>query len=145
MERKYKVFITGVGGFLGHHLAVRMNELGYEVAGNDTFVGGEEDNVPDFVDFSLVDCCDFKGMEKAMEGCDLLYHCAATAHEGLSVFSPSFITRNIFEASVTSFSAAISAGVKRIVFCTSMARYGNQAAPFTEDMQPQPIDRDWET
>ena len=31
-----KVFITGVGGFLGHHLAVRMHELGYEVVGNDT-------------------------------------------------------------------------------------------------------------
>ena len=140
VQQRKKVFITGVGGFLGHHLAVRMNQLGFDVAGNDTFVGGEEDNVPEFVDFHLVDCCDFKGMEKAMEGCDLLYHCAATAHEGLSVFSPSFITKNIFEASVTSFSAAISAGVKRIVFCTSMARYGNQKAPFTEEMSPAPVD-----
>ena len=135
-----RVFITGIGGFLGHHIAVRMNELGWEVAGNDTFVGGEEDNVPSFADFTLCDCCDFESMRKAMEGCDLIYHCAATAHEGLSVFSPSFITRNIFEASVTTFSAAIAAGVKRIVFCTSMARYGEQLPPFKETMKPAPVD-----
>jgi len=48
-----KVFITGVGGFLGHHIAVRMHELGWKVAGNDTFIGGEEDNVPSFVDFTF--------------------------------------------------------------------------------------------
>ncbi len=135
-----KVFITGVGGFLGHHLAVKMNEIGWKVSGNDTFVGGEEDNVPEFVDFTLCDCCDFDSMQKAIKGCSLVYHCAATAHEGLSVFSPSFITKNIFEASVTTFSAAISTGVKRIVFCTSMARYGDQTAPFTEDLRPSPVD-----
>jgi len=135
-----KVFITGIGGFLGHHIAVRMHEIGWEVAGNDTFVGGEEDNVPSFAKFTLCDCCDFKAMKEAMEGCDLLYHCAATAHEGLSVFSPSFITRNIFEASVTTFSAAIAAKVKRIVFCTSMARYGEQQPPFSENMKPAPVD-----
>ena len=135
-----KVFITGVGGFLGHHIAVRMHDLGWEVAGNDTFIGGEEDNVPSFVDFTLCDCCDFESMRKAMEGYDLVYHCAATAHEGLSVFSPSFITRNIFEASVTTFSAAVAAGVKRIVFCTSMARYGKQVPPFKETMKPAPVD-----
>ena len=135
-----RVFITGIGGFLGHHIAMRMHELGYQVAGNDTFVGGEEDNVPSFADFTLCDCCDFDAMKKAMEGCDLVYHCAATAHEGLSVFSPSFITRNIFEASVTTFSAAIAAKVKRIVFCTSMARYGEQQPPFKETMTPAPVD-----
>ena len=86
-----KVFITGVGGFLGHHIAVRMHELDFDVAGNDTFIGGEEDNVPSFVDFTLCDCCDFEAMKKAMKGCDLVYHCAATAHEGLSVFSPAFL------------------------------------------------------
>ena len=135
-----KIFITGIGGFLGHHVAMRMYDLGHSVVGNDTYIGGEEDNVPSFAKFHLIDCCDYSAMKEAMVGCDVVYHCAATAHEGLSVFSPSFITRNIFEASVTTFSAAISAGVKRIVYCTSMARYGNQEAPFTEDMNPAPVD-----
>lgn len=40
-----KIFITGIAGFLGSHLADRMLALGHEVAGNDTLVGGYEDNV----------------------------------------------------------------------------------------------------
>jgi UDP-glucose 4-epimerase len=75
-----------------------------------------------------------------MAGCDIVIHTAATAHEGLSVFSPSFITKNIFEASVSTISAAIQNKIKRFVFCSSMARYGNQQVPYTEDQKPMPED-----
>ena len=101
-----KIFITGIAGFLGSHLADRFLQLGHEVAGNDTLIGGYLDNVPAGVDFYTIDCCDNHLMVKAMEGSDIVIHTAATAHEGLSVFSPSFITRNIFEASVSTISAA---------------------------------------
>ena len=135
-----KIFITGIAGFLGSHLADRMIELGHEVVGNDTLIGGYLHNVPEKAEFFQIDCCDMTVMSKAMEGCDVVIHAAATAHEGLSVFSPSFITRNIFEASVATITAAIQNKVKRFVFCSSMARYGNQPHPFTEDMTPQPVD-----
>jgi UDP-glucose 4-epimerase len=79
-------------------------------------------------------------MTKAMQGSDVVYHCAATAHEGLSIFSPSFITRNIFQASVATISAAIQNKVKRFVYCSSMARYGNQEYPFKETQIPSPVD-----
>ena len=135
-----RIFITGVGGFLGSHLADRMLTLGHEVVGNDTLIGGYLDNVPDGVEFHQVDCCDNKKMSEIMKGSDIVYHTAATAHEGLSVFSPDFITRNIFQASVSTISAAIQNKVKRIVYCTSMARYGAQEYPFTESMSPKPVD-----
>ena len=67
-------------------------------------------------------------------------NCAATAHEGLSVFSPYEITKNNYLASVSIFSAAVNEKVKRIIFCSSMARYGEQKAPFKETMEPQPVD-----
>ena len=135
-----KIFITGIAGFLGSHLADRMIELGHKVVGNDTLIGGYRDNVPKKAEFFNVDCCDLEKMTYIMEGCDIVIHTAATAHEGLSVFSPSFITRNIFEASVATISAAVQNKVKRFVYCTSMARYGNQPHPFTEDMAPKPVD-----
>ena len=75
-----------------------------------------------------------------MKNVEVVYHCAATAHEGLSVFSPYEITKNNYLASVSIFSAAVNAKVKRIIFCSSMARYGDQAAPFTEKMKPKPVD-----
>lgn len=135
-----KIFITGIAGFLGSHLADRMIELGHEVVGNDTLIGGYMDNVPPQAKFYQIDCCDLKAMSEAMAGCDVVYHTAATAHEGLSVFSPSFITRNIFEASVATITAAIQNKVKRFVYCSTMARYGNIEYPYKETQTPQPVD-----
>ena len=91
-----KIFITGVAGFLGSHIADRMLELGHSVAGNDILLGGYKSNVPDNVEFHEVDCCDQQKMTEIMQGSDIVIHCAATAHEGLSIFSPAFITKNIF-------------------------------------------------
>jgi UDP-glucose 4-epimerase len=135
-----KIFITGIAGFLGSHLADRMLALGHQVAGNDTLIGGYLDNVPKEADFYIIDCCDIDEMTKAIAGSDVVIHAAATAHEGLSVFSPSFITKNIFEATVSTISASIQNKVKRFVFCSSMARYGNQEVPYREDQAPMPED-----
>lgn len=135
-----KVYVTGVAGFLGSHLAEKLVLLGHEVRGNDSFIGGYRDNIPNNMVFDEVDCCDYDKMVRCLKGFDVLYHCAATAHEGLSVFSPNFITKNIYQASVSVISAAISSGVRRIVFCSSMARYGDQDGPFIETMQPRPVD-----
>ena len=135
-----KIFITGIAGFLGSHLADRMLDLGHDVVGNDTLIGGYRSNVPKKAKLYVVDCCDVEMMTYIMKDCDIVIHAAATAHEGLSVFSPSFITKNIFEATVATVSAAIQNKVKRFVYCTSMARYGNQPHPFTEDMAPKPVD-----
>ena len=38
------------------------------------------------------------------------------------------------------FTAAVNERVKRIIFCSSMARYGDQQTPFKESMKPQPVD-----
>ena len=135
-----KILITGVAGFLGSHLADRFISLGHTVIGVDNMIGGDISNVPEEVELYTIDCCDLESMKYAMTGVDLVVHAAATAHEGLSVFSPSFITRNIYEASVSTISAAISSGVNRFIFCTSMARYGVGNPPFRETHPTAPID-----
>lgn len=135
-----KIFITGVAGFLGSHLADSMLKVGHRVVGVDNLIGGELDNVPSAVDFHQVDCCDNAAIRDLMFGCHVVYHCAATAYEGLSVFSPHVVTRNIVDASVSVFSAAIANRVGRIVFCSSMARYGAGDPPFREEFQPRPQD-----
>ena len=135
-----KIFITGVAGFLGANLANYFLKNGYQVSGNDSLIGGDLDNVNKNVLFYNLDCCDFEKMSEAIEGSDYLFHCAATAHEGLSVFSPNIITKNIFQASVSVFTASIKSKVKKIINCSSMARYGSIKPPFTEDLIPKPED-----
>ena len=135
-----KILITGVAGFLGSHLAEKLSIQGHKVVGVDNMMGGYEDNVPKNIEFYNYDCCDLKKMNKVMKDINVVYHCAATAHEGLSVFSPFEITKNNYLASASVFSAAVSNKVKRIIFCSSMARYGDQKTPFTEEMKPKPVD-----
>jgi len=135
-----KIMITGVAGFLGSHLAEKLSTLGHDIVGIDNMIGGYEDNIPKNITFHKGDCCDLKKVNFYMKNIDVVYHCAATAHEGLSVFSPYEIGKNNFLASVSIFSAAISNKVKRIIFCSSMARYGSQKNPFHENMLPKPVD-----
>lgn len=140
MPSSKKILVTGVAGFLGSHLSEKLVQLGHTVEGIDNMIGGYQDNVPQGVNFHNIDCCDMKKLKPIMQGVDVVYHCAATAHEGLSVFSPYEITKNNYLASVAIFSTAVNEKVKRIIFCSSMARYGNQKTPFTEKMKPKPVD-----
>jgi len=136
-----KVFITGVAGFLGSHLADALLAAGHEVVGNDNLIGGYLDNVPDDVDFHQVDCGYLNTMMKLMQGVDVVVHTACTAYEGLSVFAPHLVCQNTYQITATAVTAAIANGVRRFVYCSSMARYGAQdRVPFTEDMAPRPQD-----
>ena len=140
MTQPLRVLITGVAGFLGSHLAEKLADTKHSVVGIDNMIGGYRDNVPKNIEFHEVDCCDLKKIKKIIKGVDVVYHCAATAHEGLSVFSPYEITKNNYLASISIFTAAVNEKVKRIIFCSSMARYGDQRTPFTENMKPKPVD-----
>jgi UDP-glucose 4-epimerase len=140
MEKRKKVLVTGAAGFLGSHLSEKLMNINCDVIGIDNLIGGDLDNLPKGIKFYQFDCCDFNKMNKAMKGVDVIYHCAATAHEGLSVFSPVAISKNNYLATASVISAGVNNKVKRIVYCSSMARYGKQGTPFTEEMEPKPVD-----
>jgi UDP-glucose 4-epimerase len=114
--------------------------MGHDIVGCDSLLGGELINVPPEAEFYQYDCRDFNAMVKVMRDCELVFHCAATAYEGLSVFSPAMVMDNIVTGSVSVFSAAIANGARRIVLCSSMARYGTNAVPFLESYTPRPQD-----
>lgn len=137
---KKRIFITGVAGFLGSHLAQTFIDQGYTVLGIDNLSGGYERNIPADTEFRNVDCNDVAAYQDMLRDVEVVYHCAALAYEGLSVFSPHLVNRNIVTATTGVLSASIANGVKRFVFCSSMARYGENVPPFTEDMVPNPID-----
>lgn len=158
-----RIWITGIAGFIGSHVADALIAAGHKVGGNDSLIGGDLENVPKQAYFRKFDCAygnpvppyDFEYCWKPEEfGVpDVVVHAAALAHEGLSSFSPYLIGSNIFGASLRTFSRAIRHGVKRIVFMSSMSRYGNgysehdqygewvtEKAPFKEWYKPNPAD-----
>jgi UDP-glucose 4-epimerase len=135
-----KVFISGVAGFLGSHLADAFTRSGDTVVGCDNMIGGDLQNLPEGIQFEEADCGDVEAMKPLLAGVDLVYHCGAIATEGLSVFSPAIIAEHVYGNTAGLLAAAASKKVKRFVYCSSMARYGKGRAPFDESQPAAPVD-----
>jgi len=136
-----KILVTGSLGFVGSHLAKRYYYQGHDVVGIDNGVGGYDDNLTEVQTYKI-DCCDQSNLDSlfSKQKFDLVIHAACTAYEGLSVVSPVFVTRNTYDATVNVVTSSIKHNVKKFVYMSSMARYGKQTPPFTEDMKPAPED-----
>jgi len=136
-----KVLITGVAGFMGSHLADSFLDKNYKVIGIDNLIGGYIENIPTGVEFHEADLDNLCQIQDLFNDVDLVIHAACTAYEGLSVFSPSLVVRNTLQITVNVMSACIRSKVPKIVYLSSMARYGTQeVVPFTEDLIPNPQD-----
>lgn len=135
-----KVFVSGVAGFLGSHLADEFIKKGDTVAGCDNMIGGDLANLPEGIRFEEADCCDVEAMTRLTRGADVVYHCAAIATEGLSVFSPAIIAKHVYENTAGILAACATNKVRRFVFCSSMARYGTGDPPFREEQRATPED-----
>ena len=135
-----KIFVSGAAGFLGSHLAEAFIQRGAHVVGCDNMIGGDLSNLPEGIQFEEADCCDVADMIRLTAGCDLIYHCAAIATEGLSVFSPALIAQHVYQNTAALLTAAASNRVNRFVHCSSMARYGAGPTPFREEQPCQPVD-----
>ena len=135
------IFITGIAGFLGSNLADFYLSKGFKVSGCDNLIGGSLENIDkNKINFFKGNCEDLNFMINAMKGCDIVCHAAAYAHEGLSSFSPTLICNNNVTGSTSVFTASIINKLKRIVYCSSMARYGKNEIPYREDQVPSPVD-----
>ena len=134
------IFITGIAGFLGSNLAEYYIRKGYKVSGCDNLIGGDLENLHSEINFYKGNCEKLDFMTRIMNNVDVVCHAAAYAHEGLSSISPTLICNNNVTGSVSVFTAAIRNKVKRIVYCSSMARYGEINIPFKEDDILRPVD-----
>lgn len=132
-----KVFISGIAGLLGSHIAREGAALGWEVTGADSMLSDSAaGSLPEGVHWLRADVRDIRALAAA----DVVYHCAAAPYEGLSVFSPQVVAEHTFMSTVALLTASINAGVRRFVYCSSMSRYGHQSPPFHENMIPFPAD-----
>ena len=134
--------VTGAAGFIGSHVARHCLELGHDVVAMDDLSGGFADNVPDgaqFVEGSVSDAAVVDRLFEENEF-DYVYHLAAYAAEGLSHFIRRFNYTNNVIGSVNLLNAAVRQGVQRFVFTSSIAVYGANQLPMSEDLVPRPED-----
>ena len=136
--------VTGVAGFIGSHVADELLKLGHTVLGIDDYSGGFHENLMPHVtcwggDITKPD------VVKEMFGYgpfDYVFHCAAYAAEGLSHFIRRYNYANNLIGSVNLINASVNQQpqVKRFVFLSSIAVYGDQEPPFLESRRITPMD-----
>lgn len=139
-----KVLITGVAGLLGSRLADWIIEnTDYHVVGIDDLSGGYLENVNEEVTFhklNLVTDYDQLDLIFTYNKFDYVFHFAAYAAEGLSPFIRTFNYNNNLVATSNVVNCCVNHDVKRLVFTSSMAIYGEGEPPFSEDSPYNPID-----
>src|SRR5207245_3306844 len=130
-------------GFMGSHVAQHLLRRGHEAVVLDDLSGGFVDNVPAGATFVRGSILDHQLIDRMFDKYRFtyVYHLAAYAAEGLSHFIKRFNYTNNLIGSVNVINACINSGrVKCLVFTSSIAAYGKNQVPMTEDLVPQPED-----
>ena len=138
-----KVFVTGCAGLLGSNYSRHLLRNGHQVIGIDDLSGGYKAFIPKDDNFTFKKF-NLEKRKKVVElfeehNPDVLLHFAAYAAEGLSPFIRNYNYRNNLICSANLINECINHDTK-VIFTSSMAVYGEQEPPFTEDKKPQPID-----
>lgn len=141
---KETILITGVAGLLGSNLADYIIENygeKYDIVGIDDLSGGYEENINKKVIFYNINLTSNINHIFDTHNPKYVYHLAAYAAEGLSPFIRMYNYNNNLISTANIVNNCIKYKVKRLIFTSSMAVYGNKnKLPFIESDEPMPID-----
>jgi nucleoside-diphosphate-sugar epimerase len=143
MKLSFKsALVTGGAGFIGSHLVEALVSSGCRVTVLDNLSSGRYANLEDLegrFTFFREDIRNRPALEAAIENCEVVFHLAAV------VSVPQTIENPVDSAAVNDMGtlhvldAARQKKVKRIVFSSSCAVYGDDPhLPKREDMHPKP-------
>ncbi len=135
-----KVLVTGGAGYIGSVVAHQLVEAGHETVVLDNLSKGYERAVPEGARFVKGDLLDARGLRGVFtEGFDGVLHFAALSLVGESVEQPERYYRNSVCGTLDVLEAMREAGVKRLVFSSTAAVYGEpEEVPVKESATPLP-------
>ncbi|MFJ2389476.1 NAD-dependent epimerase/dehydratase family protein [Pseudomonas jessenii] len=138
------ILITGGAGFIGSHLTDALLAKGYAVRVLDDLSTGKRSNLPlDNAKIELIegDVADAQVVAQAMSGCQAVVHLAAVASVQASVDDPVRTHQSNFIGTLNVCEAMRQASVKRVVFASSAAVYGNngEGHPIDEETPKAPL------
>ena len=140
-----KALVTGGAGFIGSHLAEALCRRGARVVALDDLSLGNKANLDwkrkaDSLKFVEGDVADEKLVRRLISGCDWIFHEAAMPSVPRSVAEPVRSNTQNLDATLQLLVLARDAGVKRFMFASSSAIYGDTDAPAKhEALPPDPL------
>ncbi len=145
MAHKHKkILVTGGAGFIGSHIVDRLMEEGFEVTVMDNLDTGRLENIAHHKNksnfhFAKGDIRNFALVKETLRDIDSVFHEAALASVTRSVKDP-ILTNDInVGGTLNLLKASSDLGVKRFIFASSAAIYGEAKSPLKkEDMATNP-------
>lgn len=139
-----RVLVTGGAGFIGSHLVDGLMSEGFDVVVLDDFSSGKRENLS--VHFSEANFCLVEGdvrdkadVKKALEGVDIVFHLAAIVSVDFSVKNPLLVNEVNVGGTLNVLRESLKAGVKRFVYASSCAVYGEPVdLPVDEEQSTMP-------
>ncbi len=134
-----KALVTGGAGFIGSHIVDRLLNDGHEVIVLDDFSTGHRSNLTKHNALTIVegDISNFDTVKQCMQGIDWVFHKAAVASVPRTVNDPIGSTAVNYQGTLHLLEAARHNKVKRMVFASSAALYGDEPTlPKVETMCP---------
>src|SRR2546426_3689312 len=117
-----KAFVTGATGFVGSHVATVLAEQGADLR-LLVRTGSDPRNIQQLnADRVVGDLCDPESIDRAMAGCDVVFHVAADYR--VWVRDPAQMYRANVEGTQTILQAARKNRVRRVVYTSSVATMG---------------------
>jgi UDP-glucose 4-epimerase len=136
-----KLLVTGGAGYIGSIVAQQLLEAGHEVVVLDNLSRGHRAAVPEGATFAEVDLLDEGSTRRALQdGFDGVMHFAALALVAESVAHPERYHRGNHVGALNLLDAMREAGVRRLVFSSTCAVYGEpETVPMHEDIPAAPV------
>ena len=138
-----RVLVTGGAGFIGSHLVEASLAQGFEVRVLDSLVTGHLANLAPFQKRIVLQKGDVRSLEdcdRAVRGCDTVFHLAALPSVQRSVEDPSGSHAVNCTGTVNILESARARGVRRVVYASSSSIYGDSPElPKREDQPPRPL------
>jgi nucleoside-diphosphate-sugar epimerase len=140
-----RVLVTGGAGFIGSHLVETLMSEGFDVVVLDDFSSGRRENLSVYSgesNFCLVegDVRVKADVEKALEGVDVVFHLAAIVSVDFSVKNPLLVNEVNVGGTLNVLRESLNAGVKRFVYVSSCAVYGEPVnLPINEEHPAKPM------
>jgi len=138
-----KVLIAGGAGFIGSHTADLLMEKGISVRILDNLSSGHRSNLPQehpLMEFVEGDIRDASTVKEVMKGITHVVHLAAQVSVVASLEDPEFSAQQNIIGYLNVLDAAKNAGVKKMVYASSAAIYGEpHVLPLTEDVPMQQL------
>ncbi|HEX9746461.1 MAG TPA: NAD-dependent epimerase/dehydratase family protein [bacterium] len=131
-----RALITGGAGFIGNHVARELIKRGWEVVCYDDLSVGKEDYLPDEAEFIKGDIRKEEPLTEAMSGCTHVFHLAArvSIRKAVDTFIDDASVNTL--GTLRALSAARNAGVKRFIYSSSMAVYGDSEYSPQDEKHP---------